>query len=155
MDLGPQYALVYQEALRTIDRQEDDLDELRSRAGLLIAAAAVVTSVFGANAAAGGVSSAETVALAAFLVCAAACVWVLMPGGRWTFKNSATVLIEDWVEERGMTLAEMHKQLALIHDAHFVDNANGIGARQRAINLGAISLGVEVLAWVAALWWGA
>jgi hypothetical protein len=129
-DAGPQYELAYREALRAIERQEDDLDDLRSRAGLLVAAASVVTSVLGADAIKDGVSGAETVALAAFLLCAAGSVWVLLPTGDWTFKNSAQVLIEEWVEKRGLSLTEMHRELALSHEKHFDDNAKAIRALQ-------------------------
>jgi hypothetical protein len=42
-----QYEIAYREAVRAIEHQDAALDDLRSRAGTLLAAAAIVTSFLG------------------------------------------------------------------------------------------------------------
>ena len=49
-DLSQHYALANDEAKRALDAQEAVVNELRSRAAVLIAAAAVTTSFFGSRA---------------------------------------------------------------------------------------------------------
>jgi hypothetical protein len=51
------YELAFEEAGRALDAQERAVNELRSRAGVLIAAAAITTSFFGSRAITGDVSS--------------------------------------------------------------------------------------------------
>jgi hypothetical protein len=56
-DLEPHarsYELAFQEGARALDSQERAVNELRSRAGVLIAAAAITTSFFGSRAVTGG-----------------------------------------------------------------------------------------------------
>lgn len=44
------YELAYEEAKRALDAQESVVNELRTRSGILIAAAAITTSFFGGRA---------------------------------------------------------------------------------------------------------
>ncbi len=76
----PRYRLAYEEALRSIDHQEATLDELRSRAGLLLAALSVVTSFLGGYAfASGGFRPAAVVATLAFGLAGLTLVGLLWP----------------------------------------------------------------------------
>lgn len=71
---------VYEETKRVLDRQAAVLSELRNRANIVLAADAVVASLFGASALGKGhLLALKILALAAFAVGIAACVVVLWP----------------------------------------------------------------------------
>jgi hypothetical protein len=73
--------------------------ELRSRAGVLIGAAAIATSFFGSRATAGGsLTAAGWCATAAFVCLAAAVVAVLWPWQAWEFHASPTAMIATYIE---------------------------------------------------------
>lgn len=68
-DTAKSYELAFEEAARALDAQERAVNELRSRAGVLIAAAAITTSFFGSRAITGHqLSTWVWVAVAAFIV---------------------------------------------------------------------------------------
>jgi hypothetical protein len=72
--------LAYEAAQRALDKQERLIDELRSRTGLLLAAASLAASFLGREAFAGDPKDGLAIlALVAFLVAVAASVYVLLP----------------------------------------------------------------------------
>lgn len=72
--------LAYEAAQRALDKQERLIDELRSRTGLLLAAASLGASFLGREAFAGDPKDGlATTALVAFLVAVAGSVYVLLP----------------------------------------------------------------------------
>src|SRR3954454_4097533 len=74
------YELAFEEAGRALDAQERAVNELRSRAGVLIAAAAITTSFFGSRAVSGdGLSGWVWVAVIAFIVVGGCVLAVLWP----------------------------------------------------------------------------
>jgi uncharacterized membrane protein YfcA len=71
--------LAYEAAQRALDKQERLIDELRSRTGLLLAAASLAASFLGREAFAGDPKDGlAIIALVAFLVAVAASVYVLL-----------------------------------------------------------------------------
>src|SRR5918999_3707870 len=84
------YKLAYDEARRALDAQESVVNELRTRAGILIAAAAITTSFFGGRALSDGdVATAGWIAIACFGVVGASVLAVLWPRTDWTFTVNA------------------------------------------------------------------
>jgi hypothetical protein len=74
--------LAYEAAQRALDKQERLIDELRSRTGLLLAAASLAASFLGREAFSGDPKAGlAIIALVAFLVAVAASVYVLLPKG--------------------------------------------------------------------------
>src|SRR3954454_6075041 len=74
------YELAFEEAGRALDAQERAVNELRSRAGVLIAAAAITTSFFGSRAIVGDQLSAWVwIAVVAFIVVGGCVLSVLWP----------------------------------------------------------------------------
>lgn len=149
-DRGLQYELVYRESLRAIEGQEGTLDELRSRAGTLIAAASLVTSFLGADALRNGLSRPESLALGAFLVSVALAVYVLVPQGNWKFKLSTKILLDQWVAV-GVSMDEMYVGLARQYEEDFDFNARRLNWLQWAFTGSAVAIGVEVVCWTVAL----
>ena len=80
------YELAFEEAGRALDAQERAVNELRSRAGVLIAAAAITTSFLGSRAITGdGLSVWVWVAVVAFIVVGGSVLTVLWPRTDWSF----------------------------------------------------------------------
>jgi hypothetical protein len=149
------YLLAYEEARRALDEQERAVIELRSRAGQLIAAAAIVTSFFGGQSllhhhlhAFGWVAIASFVALSLSVLC------ILWPRHDWQFVLSPARFIATYVEPRGerpLDLASIHRDLAL-HMGRSADrNREQLRWLMVAFRIGAIMLVVEVVAWVVVL----
>ncbi len=150
----PRYRLAYDEALRAISQQEATLNDLRSRAGLVLAALSVVTSFLGGTALAGGggLEAMEIVATVCFVGAGTALVWLLWPREGWRFRFGPKRIIADYVESKEPAdLDEMHRDLAL----HLAENlsANDIKLRRlwRGFELSCSLLVVEIVAWIVAL----
>jgi hypothetical protein len=80
------YELAFADARRALDAQERAVNELRSRAGGLIAAAAITTSFFGSRAVSGdGLSGWVWVAVIACIVVGGCVLAVLWPRSDWSF----------------------------------------------------------------------
>jgi hypothetical protein len=97
----PYEDVILEEARRAIQIQSSSLDELRSRTGVLLAAAALSASFLGSATAHGGVAISfwGGAALILFAIGVALCVYVLAPQRKsWTFVNSSKVLAADWIE---------------------------------------------------------
>jgi hypothetical protein len=71
--------LAYDASLRSLDKQEELLSELRSRTGLLLAASSVAASFLGERALDDGHAVLALTALAAFVVSLGASIYVLLP----------------------------------------------------------------------------
>jgi hypothetical protein len=116
--------LAYEEAKRAIDRQSNALDELRGRAGILLAALSLATSFLSGLALSGEDLSERPViaaivagAIMAFLGAAGACVAVLWPPREeeWVFNLSARAIIRQ-LDATAPDEATVHRELALRHE---------------------------------------
>ena len=151
-DAAASYALAFEEAGRALDGQERSVNELRSRAGVLIAAAAITTSFFGARAVTHDLSATVWCAVVAFALVGAMVLFVLWPRSDWQFSASATDLIATYIEAADpATLSQIHRDLALHRSASYDRNARQLGLLFAAFRVGLILLVVEVGAWMIAL----
>jgi hypothetical protein len=151
------YELAYREGVRELDHQQSTLDELRSRAGTLLAASALATSFLGAAALPDGTPWTwwVYVAVTAFAAGILLSLAVLWPLTEWRFVNSPQKVIDDYVEgEPPASLAETYRDLAL----HAAQHATHNGKRLRWLFWGfqgaALSLLVQVVAWLIVIWGG-
>lgn len=146
------YELAYEEAKRALDVQESVVNELRTRSGILIAAAAITMSFFGGPALADGdVGTAGWLAIACFGLVGASVLAVLWPRTDWTFTIDAERFIGTYIESDGgpLPLPGIHRDLALHMAASYVVNARQLRLLTIAFRLGAGFLVGEVIAWVA------
>src|SRR5439155_5634676 len=104
--------LAYQESVRGLAEQSGVLEDLESRAGTLLAAAALVTSFLGGRALGGHFDTWSFVAVAAFVATSLAVIGVLWPRHSWRFVVSAGPFLAAATEE-SPTLAVAHRELAL------------------------------------------
>ena len=142
--------IIYEESKRAIVVQAASLDELRSRTGLLLAAASVTASFLASQATTrSDLGVLGGVALLTFAVAVGACIHVLWPRKNgWTFVLSAKVLGEDWIdhEQPGGTAA-MQRFIAEKLEGHYDANQRKLDALFRAFQVGAIATGAEVILW--------
>ena len=134
------------EARRAIDFQHSSLNELRSRTGLILAAASVSASFIGAGLASGDHSLGFLggLALVAFVIAVGSCIRVLMPAQGWWFATSPAVLIEDWVDiDRGEASMTLH--LAKSLEGHYDRNRQKLDDLFVWFQVAAISVAAEVI----------
>jgi hypothetical protein len=133
-----------------VDAQKQMLDQLRSRAGTLLAAAALVTTFLGGQALAGGRNAGlwGGIAIATFIAVAICTVIVLLPW-RFHFFFDPSSLVENYVDDEPQpSAATVMRDLALHHDLSRLKNDELIGRLIWAFRGASIFLGAEVGAWL-------
>jgi hypothetical protein len=141
--------LAYSESVRAIEMQSRSLDELRSRTGVLLAAASVAASFLGAEALkASSFNALTALALISFAGVLAACIATLWPRTDWKFAIGARVLIEDWTGDTPCgDSAAMLAFLAQKLEENWQENKGRIDAMLALFQVAACALGAEVLIW--------
>jgi len=153
-DEDPRYRFVYDEAVRTIDHQEETLDNLRARAGMLLTATSVATSFLGAAALRETEDTAPWagIAVALFVAVGLACVALLWPRDGWRWRFGAKKLIDDYVEASSPAdLNEMYKELALYLEENYAHNKNKMEPMWTMFRAAVAFLALEVFFWLMAL----
>jgi hypothetical protein len=103
---APAYELAFVEAGRALDAQERAVNELRSRAGVLVAAAAVTTSFFGGRVLTAQEQHGATwIAIGAFGAVGVAVLAVLWPRHDWELSADARDVIAEYIEPEALSLA--------------------------------------------------
>jgi hypothetical protein len=112
MTAGPHLAkLSYEAAVRALDVQERSIEQLRARAGVLLATASVTASFLGAQTIqhASGLGVLEVLALVSLAATIASCTYVLLPKQGFVFSL------------RGVRMFEMLYEIAHDEEAEEVD----------------------------------
>jgi hypothetical protein len=105
-------ALVYSEALRALERQQQTLSEFAARSGNLLFTAAIVTAFLGGIALQDGTpTSWSWVAVGALAGVGAVHVSILWPRWTWRFRFQPQELLEEFVNRRSSPLDEMRRDL--------------------------------------------
>lgn len=102
--------LSYEASLRSLDKQEGLLDELRARAGLLIAASSLAASFLGQPALAHAGTALVVLALLAFALSVGSSLYVLMPKRGLVFSLAGSVLYEGLFDFRD-DMAEVYRRV--------------------------------------------
>jgi hypothetical protein len=148
------YRLAYEEAKRGLDDQEQTVVELRSRAGTLVAAAAITTSFFGSETLRHHVHAASWVAIGCFVILGITVLAILWPRRDWEFALSPERFITAYLEPGDtdpLPLPAIHRDLALHMGRSASVNRQQLRWLMIAFRLGAVLLVAEVIAWVVAL----
>lgn len=143
------YRIAYDEAVRALSQQQTTIDSLRSRAGLLLSAAAITTSFLGAQALNDGDPGIATwLALASFAGVSIAALAILWPH-QLEFTADPANVIESYIEtEDPLTAAEIHRDLSLhMHDS-YADNLTGQKQLASRFRLAGALLTLEVFLWI-------
>jgi hypothetical protein len=151
--------LAYESSVRAIADQAGVLESLRSRAGTMLAAAALVTSFFGGQALVQEQLDLEPwslagLAVAAFLGMAACTVVILWPFEFWFNVSAAEMLaiIDSRALDNRVTADEAYRELALRLEENYDYNLPRIRRLTSLFRLAILLLVIEVGAWVAVLW---
>jgi hypothetical protein len=151
----PRGALVYAEAIRTLESQARQLDEIRNRAGILLAASSIATSFLakmilpkdGDN-----LSILSTLAGLTFLFAAGLCVWLLLPRGKWRFRMDGAKAIRVALDARPQPpLVKIHRDFSKQMDSWATANETELLKMLDRFGWASAALGIEVALWVADL----
>lgn len=146
------YKVAYDEAVRALAEQQEVIESLRGRAGLLFSAAAVTTSFLGAQALRGGdLNLASWSALLCFVAVATASLAALWPR-KWELTANPRDLIEAYIEspEAG-PIEDLHRDLALYMHHAYLDNRRGLNQLAVVLQVASGLLTLEVVLWIVAI----
>ena len=138
--------LAYETALRGLDKQEELLGELRSRTGVLLAAASLAASFLGTDAFQdpSSVVLVAPLALVAFITSIGASVYILTPKEDLTFSQAGSALYEGLFAYRE-DLAEVYRRLAYDLDRFWDSNDARMARLFLAFRIAAVALVLEIL----------
>lgn len=142
--------LAYEASLRRLDKQEQLLEELRARTGLLLAAASLAASFLGRPALDADPAVVAGLALVAFALSIGASLFVLMPKKNLVFAVIGSRMYEELYEFRE-DLGEVHRRLAYDFDRFWVANDRVLQRLFSAFRIAAWALVVEVALLLASL----
>jgi hypothetical protein len=157
------YGLVYLESQRNLTQQAAVLDNIRTRAGLVITAASVVTAFLGAPAiknattpASGstsilGLTIGGWLAVACFAIVGICSIAILWPRKGWMFRFGAKDILDRVDEHPDETLPGMQRKLALLNEKSFIDNERKISTLFWLLEIAAIALFFEAGFWLSSL----
>lgn len=142
--------LAYDASLRALDQQQRVLEDLRSRTGLLLAAASLSASFLGARAFDGHASVVlSAMALVALAVTLLLGIFILTPRGALVFSTAGTVLYRDLHDLDDP--ADQHRYAAHWLDAFWETNRLPIERLTRQFEIAAGALVVQVVCWILAV----
>jgi hypothetical protein len=149
------YALAYDEAKRALEEQDRVVTELRSRAGVLMAAAAITTSFLGDRILSGShVHPLAWIAIGCFVALGLTVLILLWPWRDWKFTINAQSFIQSYLEPEDddpLDLAAIHRDLALHMAASWKKNERQLRWLFVAFRVAAMLLVGEIVFWVLAL----
>lgn len=146
------YGVAYDEAVRALSEQQAVIDSFRTRAGLVLSAAAITTSFLGAQALEGGHSHwAAWLALVAFIGVAVMSLAILWPR-RWEFTANPQEVIQTYIESSDPApIEELHRDLSLHMHNSYTDNRKGLEQLAAFFQVASGLLAVEVVLWIIAI----
>jgi hypothetical protein len=152
-DAAGGYELAYREAVRALAQQREAFESLRTRAGVLLAGAAITSSLLGRQAfTPGHLSILGWIALASFLGLGATLLSVLWPRPQWDATPSPIRLIETRIElDEPLPLAAIHRDLAYAMSQAQQENQMTYEFLTRHFRAAAVLLGAEVFSLIAGL----
>jgi hypothetical protein len=146
------YKVAYDEAVRALSEQQEAIDSFRTRAGLLLSAAAITTSFLGAQALNGGDSNITGwLAMTGFVGVAVASLAILWPR-EWEFTANPRDVIQTYIEaEEPAPIEELHRDLSLhMHDS-YLQNRGGLEQLAVFFQFASGLLTIEVVLWIIAI----
>jgi hypothetical protein len=135
--------IAYEASLRSLDKQAEVLNELRSRTGLLLAASSLAASFLGERTLDEGVLGLTALALIAFAVAVGASLYVLLPRGDVVFSLEGPTIYERFFEFAD-NLTEVHRRLAYDLDHFWEANNATLGRMRFWFRIAVVGLAAEV-----------
>lgn len=151
-DRGPLYQFVYAESLRSLTQQATVLDNIRTRAGLVITGANVVTALLAAPAIKDrGLTTGAIIALILFGAVGVLSLLMLLPQKGWNFRFAATEILDRIEKQPDATLADIQRDLARLNDDSYDQNEQKLSRLFLWLRLASLCLFVEAGLWVLVL----
>jgi hypothetical protein len=146
-------ALVYEESQRGLEAQAAVLDNMRTRTGVLIAAASIATSFLGGQALADGAAIcgwrlAATIAFCAVTVLAFA---VIAPWWGWKFTRTVSAMKAGYIDDPDWSPDEMRLELAQENGEWKAANKRKLNCMFWLFRAAVLCLGASVVFWLLAL----
>jgi hypothetical protein len=142
--------LAYEASLRSLDQQQKVLEEVRSRTGILLAAASLSASFLGARAfEQDGVSVVSVLALAALVTTLVTGILILVPRQEFIFSLAGTVLYNDLRDVEDA--AEQHRYVAYWLDEYWERNESPIQRLNLRFQVASGALVAQILLWSLAI----
>ena len=143
------YRIAYDEGVRALSQQQGMIESLRTRTGLLLSAAAITTSFLGAQVLNNNHPSVATwLALGSFVGLSVVALAILWPH-RLEFTASPANVIESYIEtEDPLSVAEIHRDLALHMHHSYAENLAGQKQLASRFRVAGMLLTIEVILWV-------
>jgi hypothetical protein len=141
--------IVYEQAVRAVEQQVRQLDELRTRAAVILAASGVVTGFLGRTPVESGLGPFGYLAIAAFAVSALACVWVLLPRWDcWEFSINAKSLMPFFLDETDPEHPDaLFRYLADAIQDDFDQNKDLLAKLYSGFTVSCLALAIEIVLW--------
>src|SRR5712691_381348 len=136
--------VAYESALRSLDKQERVLDEIRSRTGVLLAASSLAVAFLGRSASNHPASALVATAATAFAVTIGASVYVLLPKSTFFFSVSGRAVLEELYEFRS-DVGEIRRRLVYDMERFWETNDRVMQKLFRAFRLASLALVIEVV----------
>ena len=146
------YKLALDEAIRAVEGQRKSLDELRSRAGILLSSALLIGALLGGPASQTNSLNYVVFAASLLVLAVAASLLVLRPTGGWKFSVGTRALLRDYIEsDKPATIPELHRSLAWHMDDDYLENQRKLKWLYRVFSLASILVVGETIMWLVAI----
>jgi hypothetical protein len=142
--------LAYDIALRSLEKQEALLTEIRARTGVLLAASSLAVAFLGRPALEDGNGVLVVGALVAFAVSTVAAIYVLLPKPNLTFSLAGSRVYERLYEFRD-DVSEVQRRLAYDLDRFWEENDDVLTRLFRWFTLSGLGLALEIVLLLAAV----
>jgi hypothetical protein len=151
-DAAGGYELAYNEAVRALAEQRSSVEALRTRAGILLSAAAINSSLLGRQAFAGRLTAVGWLAVISFAALGISLLAILWPRREGDSTASPVRIVETRIETSDPSpLALIHRDLAYDLDLAYRENEAWHEHLASHFRRAALLLGLEVVALVADL----
>ncbi|MEA2492954.1 MAG: hypothetical protein QOJ29_865 [Thermoleophilaceae bacterium] len=149
-ELEGAYRLAFDEAVRALQEQGKVLDGLRTRSGIVLSAAAIVTSFLGGQALTAHSPSIWTwLAIGAFVGLALGLLVILWPRQDWAFEAVPRQIIGTYIEASDpLPLPQIHRDLAIHMEDSYVENEGRMKPLFRSFRVSSLLLMAEISAWI-------
>lgn len=146
------YELLYNEAIQALDHQRESLDELRSRAGVLLSAGVLVASFLGPSAVGPKFSWAGVLATGAFISAGALLIVLLRTKNRWRWGVDLNTILATYIEgDPPASLVEIQRSRAYYIAQDLQQNQEKLDRLRDYFDLAAVLVGAEVVLWLTAI----
>lgn len=143
------YEVAYEEASRALSEQLSLIDSFRTRAGLLLSAAAITTSVLGSQALARGpVGYAAWAALASFFAVAVLSLAILWPRQRGFAADSAEIVKGHITSDSPGSVIDLRWALTIQMHQSYAISWEDLTQIATLFEIAAGLLGTEILFWI-------